>query len=439
MTSGSNLVFENFMKFIKSTETHETINDYDLLEKEINGDIEFGKKNYYMSLIDYNDIFMLKIDPISLNLHHCNEIVDILIHTYVFLIIEKKTMLPICFLERNTDEIFNYDNLDCLERYPYISENWQKYKIYKNHIGIYHQIFFYNDKYLCCSKNEIFELEKDTLLQKLMSNYCLDKNEILHFILVKTKAKKILYYNTELIDKEIILLKKYNIDTNITTFLDNEIHFSCFDELLFEMNELHNECVITKKMITGGFILFGENGDKILMENKVYRKIKNMIPSEYQNMDQIYLHLYKQNDLNEIMPYMSNYHVEITKRINFSIKTISREILNLYHMTRKREHSVIYDILPNIYRRILYDIHKIFIDSRNNKDTHHIFDEKKSISIDDVYHYLKRTQTTNVLMLYSTRNFLIEELTKIEKTYNVKDIMITDCVYTKIQTELMNV
>ena len=44
MTSGSNLVFENFMKFIKSTETHETINDYDLLEKEINGDIEFGKK-----------------------------------------------------------------------------------------------------------------------------------------------------------------------------------------------------------------------------------------------------------------------------------------------------------------------------------------------------------------------------------------------------------
>ena len=87
----------------------------------------------------------------------------------------------------------------------------------------------------------------------------------------------------------------------------------------------------------------------------------------YSNINKCFIDLYKNDNLCFIINYMSQYTSEIINRVNSSIKTLSKEILNIYHFTRNKENSELYNILSNNYKTILFDIHKIFIYFRKNE------------------------------------------------------------------------
>ena len=64
-----------------------------------------------------------------------------------------------------------------------------------------------------------------------------------------------------------------------------------------------------------------------------------------------YLQLYQKDLLLNYLPFESDYSVDILKRINISLKTISEEILNLYYFINNSNN--IFDILPDIYIKII--------------------------------------------------------------------------------------
>ena len=96
--------------------------------------------------------------------------------------------------------------------------------------------------------------------------------------------------------------------------------------------------------------------------------------------------------------------------------------------------------MPSNYKKVLYKIHGIYIDSRkndfnNNTDVNNENKlESKSITVHDIYHYLKSLSITFLKELYFDRENIIKEKKIHVPLYNLFSI---DCIYTNIQTKLM--
>ena len=116
-----------------------------------------------------------------------------------------------------------------------------------------------------------------------------------------------------------------------------------------------------------------------------------------------------------------------------SMKTISREILNIYHTTRKKKHQELYKQLPESYKKILYGLHGVYINSKkkeiiNRKPIE--YDETKSITVHDVYYYVKELTSYQLIELFKERIQLL-------KNNNFEETMNHSCIYTLTQTKLM--
>ena len=80
---------------------------------------------------------------------------------------------------------------------------------------------------------------------------------------------------------------------------------------------------------------------------------------------------------------------------------MSKEYLNIYHLTRKKAHPEIYEKLDETNKRILYDLHTIFIETRKNEYiVNNEIADKKSLTVDTVYKYLKKVDIDIIENIY---------------------------------------
>ena len=152
-----------------------------------------------------------------------------------------------------------------------------------------------------------------------------------------------------------------------------------------------------------------------------------------------YLQLYQNNKLGDVLLYLHKYPADVIRRINMSIKILSKELLNIYHLTRKKQNSDLYEILPQSYKKSLYDLHKIYVDQKFGEFStkfHELLIEKKSISVDIVYNYVKDLLTTNLLQIFSDREILINQLNKIN--HDLTGIINVDNIDILTQIKLMS-
>ena len=148
--------------------------------------------------------------------------------------------------------------------------------------------------------------------------------------------------------------------------------------------------------------------------------------------------MYKSDNLNFIINYITLYPSEIIKRINLSFKTLAKEYLNLYHLTRKKGHPEIYDQLDTDNRKILYELHNKFILARNDEiKSDEEFIDKKSLNVDIVYKYIKRIELNILEHIYLNRNELIKKIKSVFNDENFK-IFIEDCINTKTISYLLS-
>jgi hypothetical protein len=301
---------------------------------------EFNLKNVLSNFIDFiktnsdniNNIYinefeilkMIYTDKININLHHSNELIDYVMHNIDFIVVDNNYNI-ITYLEKN--RIVNNETKKLL------MDNWNDCKVYTNYIGIYCIFFVYEDIKYYCMKYKINRYENSIINQIIPNIFDNTNNVIIHKIIISQRLKHILSYDEE-----------FNLVNNkIHDIYSNQIHFSCYDELDYEHNDNIKNMELQKKIFNNGYIII-YNNIKYLLPNKIYEKVTNLLP-KYTNINKIYLDLYKSDNLNFVINYLSIYPSDIIKRINLSLKTISKEYLNIYHMTRKKAHPEIYEKL----------------------------------------------------------------------------------------------
>lgn len=345
-------------------------------------------------------------------------------------ILDKKTMKPIVFEFNKT--IYNNDAINFLQ-----DKNWSNVVVnesYENHIVIVYNI---NDKWFISIKKdydkkyyknisyrEIFE---DCIKDKF--KYCeLNKDYCYYFSLQHYKNKGLVqktnYYN-DILYKDIIHLftlkknsfEEVNEKINYNVIKNNQIYFSNLSELLDDLAEISEENENKKKLSTEGYMIryyLGEvyNSEFILLkiQTSIYQEIYNLLPKNTKNLHMMYLQLYQKDKLIDYLPYFTKYNTDIIRRINNSMRNIAQELLNLYHGTRHQNNPDIYGNLKENYKKVLYDLHGIFISYRKpkyiNGNEKHI--SNRSITVHDVYHYLKSSNLSHLKNIYIERNELLE-------------------------------
>ena len=329
----------NLLSYIK--------NLYEKYEDNIISYFKANSKFLHMSLDKIDDLFILKADNLSENLIHTDNLINMIIHnieyfifdkTFEFkIIVKKKIRLDKPYISRMVDEIKN---------------NWKDIKIYNYNVGFNTTIFEFNDKTYYVDKYNtpyIRLISDDKYISQLVekSQIPFKLNKITNVIICSHKVGHIMYYKNNALCEEIFLEKSDNV------------YYSCFDELIFDLENLSNINEQKKKITNCGFIISYNETDYIL-NSYIYQKIHDIIPP-FKNINKCFLELYKNDNLSFVINYMSPYPSDIIKRVNLSIKTLSREFLNIYHVTRKKANSELYNILSNNYRTILFDLHKIQI------------------------------------------------------------------------------
>lgn len=392
------------------------------LIKNISDFIEMIKINPNINNIYISEFETLKIiytNKINFNLHHSNKLIDFILHNIEFIIIDNEYNL-ITYLAKNI-------KLDMTTK-ELINSNWSDCKVYQNYIGIYTIFFIHNNKKYYCIKNKIGEFENSIYSQIVPNIFEENSNQnIIHKIIISQRLKHIMCY-----DSNFELLNNIHIDP-----FESQVYYSCYDELDYEHTQNCKIMENNKKIFNAGYIVI-YNNTKYLIENKLYEKISGLLP-RYANINKIYLDLYKSDNLNYVINYISLYPSDIIKRINLSFKTISKEYLNIYHMTRKKAHPEIYEKLDEINKKILYDFHTIFITTRKNEFMiQNEIADKKSLTVDTVYKYIKKIDTDILENIYLNRNELIKSIHEVFGNEHFK-IFFEDCINTKTISYLLNI
>jgi hypothetical protein len=375
-------------------------------------------KNNNFKNIHIQNYYNLKIiytANLNYNLHHTNEVLDYVLHNIDFIVTDSEYNL-ITYVYKK--QILN----DVIKEQ--ISKNWENITINYNYIGIYTIFFIYNDIKYYCIKYKIDKFENlpfNFINDSIFINYINPIHKIVSF----NKLKYILCYD---LSNNIINKKMYDINDPI-------LNFKSFDNLEDTHYKQISMMEKYKKLYHAGYII-NFNNKKYLLANNIYDKINSILP-KYNNINKIYLELYKNDNLNKIINYITPYGYDILKRINDSMKTISKEYLNIYHLTRKKANPLLYEKMNQMNKKILYELHTIFINTRKNEYIiNDFFVDKKSLNVDIVYKYLKKLSIDDIQQIYLERDNLIEITKNILYDKNFK-IFFEDCINTKTMSYLL--
>lgn len=365
--------------------------------------------------------------------------------------------------------IYNDDALELLQ------PNLENAIIQKCYEGTTLLVFYHNNKWFISTRkcidasssswvrNQSYKDLFEEAIDRESSIYdILDHNYYYVFILVHYKNKNIVNYNQpykhqnrfykKLYLSNVCIKGTYNEIQRDAYHLPNiswteEINFNNVDTLLIKLKECSDQDISEKSISTEGFVLKiypneEKQGKFIIgkLQTAIYKYIMAYKPN-VQNVYQIYLEFYKQDKLSELLPYFYKGKNTITLKIHNSMKIITKEMLELYHMTRNKRNEELYSLMPKIYKKVLYDLHGIYIKNKKedlNSDQKDgrvpIWDQEemnrlnKSINIHDVYSFLKTMPLKQVIKIFQEREKLIE--TGNIKCLNNKDMDVA--IYTKL-------
>lgn len=481
--------YSSMVKHDPTNESSDFFMDTDIVCKRLRDIMMFKEYNNPASLLNrlnftqMEDFIIVTTNEINESLRHTDAQFDRVLHQTKGAVFDKTNFLPIFYLEKSIkDPELSYMKNDnsYLKSYVYdvIPRFYDKefdksiISIQKNHIGSYIVLFYHKTKWYFMFLGSVYEFNADThsILYEHIGSHLkkFDKALCYHMVLVDTRLQKLI---TPICDaNHVVLIKtteKYTLTERSIVFdrsekrygvfvQDTRIYISCMDEMHLRLEELDIKNTRAKKLLNRGFLMKirVDNADEIYVayDTITYKKLMMMIPNGL-GLHGVHLKLYQTDKLNYFLQYINDSYTDIVKRINISMSTMSREILDIYHMTRKKKNSNLYNILPQSYRQILYQLHSDYIDQKNgtttipnqnvdlleNKDldTEESDDSenKVSISVDNVYTKLKDLDTSLLIDIYKDREELLKSIEQSEDEAFKNPIK--DCINTRLQTTFL--
>ncbi len=411
---------------------------YDELKQELLRKVD-GKPLYYVNIKEDNDLAMIYYNDIPKNIPNNNRA-----SFSIFMensckshIIEKSTLKTVA--SQFNKIIYNTEAKEYLK-----TKDWKKVVVQPCYEGTLLLVYNHNDTWYISTrrcinaKNSIWV--KNTsyrdMFNEAMENKFkledLDKNNCYHFILVHHRNKNIVSYSnlgeeyTELY--HIMTTVKYTMK-EIDYIINNNIlksktlKFDSLEEVMNSLEKISINNKTNKNITTEGYILKVYDGEvndstfKILkLQTSIYQELMKIKPNN-NNMYHNYLELYQKDKLIDYLQYYTKKHVdEILNIIHHAMETVSEEILNLYHMTRKKRNAQIYNNLTYYYKKILYELHGMYIkfhenDFKNKRYKKHNNNNQydngsKSINVHDVYYHLKSLQSKELKQIFIERTKL---------------------------------
>lgn len=462
-------------KLLSNIINENKITSYDELKNELSlYRTDIDHKNYHLSLTDIDEesndsgtLSMFNTVHVSHNLRNSDKLIDNVTRYVKSCVVDRSTLLPLVYTNKHTEYLqdsnyHTFDTIHTVQERDYLKDK-DTISFYKNYIGQYMVLFNHNDKWLVTDGSTVTSLESDAddvvcLFCETLKNKTnvddLDKNYSYHFIFAHHRLNRPVVYPqwgpefSELVHLKTV--EKYTLKAVTDyTFKNNFIHnnrlyFSCLDELLMHVDGINKHDTLHKQLTTKGVLMVIGSGtadtDEIMIDfnTDLYRRISTHFEN-CDNLHHIHLKIYQQDKCNDVLPYVTDNYTNIIRRINISIKTLSKEILNIYFLTRNKNNTDLYDVLSKHYKDCLFNIHKIFMQKRTedlrNVDGDGLM-EKRSVTVDNVYKHLKSLSTTSLINLYVDRESLLESISKLE---NVDQTIVNPtCINTIIQTQLLN-
>lgn len=429
--SGLDELFGNFLTCISIDEN----NDYILLNKSIFDNYDLDNNNIdnkftttcYKKYQENNKQYIKKIFSFRTPIIQNNQAIDKIKNI-------DYSNLEFYISYEGVHIVIYYDN----EKWNLFSEKSIGAKDIINKVKDNESLFFDTINYLN-TKNETNLIDQ------------LDKENIYHFILVHHKNNGLVEYNHYGCGyKNLILIREENKENiELNNLKDKklfetpqQIYFSCVDEMIAKINQVSYENMLNKKISIEGFIIKDIATKNLYkLQTNIYQQI-SLIKPMHKNIYEGYLDLFQQNKLNEYLPFLSNYSGEIIHRISMSLRTISKEFLNIYHYTRKNKNKETYDLLSESYKKVIYGVHGVYIGSRKNDFENSVEIESakidnKSITVHDIYYYIKSLPFSTLRQIYFDRDYLIEKIKTQEEYEELKELMSFDCMFIITQTKLM--
>ncbi|QKF93983.1 hypothetical protein QKU48_gp0525 [Fadolivirus algeromassiliense] len=441
-----NLPINLFIRQLSDTKGSSIL--YDEFKEELLKTTDNGNKKYNIFIKEDDNLCMLYNNP-----HKSLENISEFESSIRSVILEKSTLKPL--VTQYNKILYNNESLEFIK-----DKDWNKFVIQKCYEGTLIVVFNHNSKWYITTRRclnaqdstwirdhsyyDMFveAMENKFSFEDLNVDYCY------HFILVHYKNKNIVSYNTlgreykelyHVLTTEKYTLKEVPVVINDKVKYITEEKFTSLQELQNEIIKQNENDVKYQKVTLEGYVLryyLGDVGSSpfvtLKLQTPIYESLMNLKPNN-SNIYQCFLELYQQDKLHEFLPYFTRYGNDVVKRIHISMQNISKEMLDLYHMTRNKNNGEMYNKLSVQYKKCLYEIHGLYIKNRKN-DFENGVDVKtngntKSINVFDVYHYLKTLPSNELRQLYYDRNQIISDVEM--KFLN------RNCINTTTQSTLM--
>jgi hypothetical protein len=384
------------------------------------------------------------------------------------LVIETKTKKQILIFYYNNINEINYPE----ETFDYENNNQNKILIYKKNIYQIHITIFYDMEWYIVDNNKIIELNLNPIINNML-NYCvnLDKNICYYFLLENSNFFDIGVSDLNISNVYFLYAcykyKNSIIFNNITDF--NTIELYSKEKFISDYSELLSSSTKNKNLLNligYNVQIYNYKYNKFTYYNykiQKYKYIVNIFPKN-ENKYVNYLELYQKKILKNIIHLIHAYYYDIIKIINSSLKTLGKEILNIYFLTRNKQNIALYSLLTSEYKKTIYNLHSIYISNKypddninyiknynyNNNSKDILFDcdndsfdsfkinnsKKNSITLNTIYNYFKSINVYDLKKLFDSRKIIIEKIKK--NTINYNKIFYTDQIEIVVLSELLN-
>lgn len=433
------------------------------LKQELQRKNDNNNPVYYIQLKEDPNLCLLYYNGLPENDN--NRELETSCRSYIF---EKSSFKPIA--SQFNKILYNEEAINFLKE-----KSWSNVMVEKCYEGTLILVFNYNNKWYistrrCLNASEstwiknssYLELFNETIKDKFGLED-LDKKYCYHFILVHNKNKNIVSYDDfgkdykEIFhimttEQETLLEVPYKINDNVR-YIEKET-FNSMEEVMESLNKINTTDQQNKKVSLEGYVLKYYHGEPnksnftiLKLQTQLYQSLMKLKPNN-SNIYQSFLELYQKDKLIEFLPYFSRYGDDIFKRIHYSMKTISKELLDVYHLTRQKKNPQLYNALPDSYKKVLYNIHGIYIKNKKdelnkiketeseNKSEHpdsdvdlNLSGSVSSVTVHTVYYYLKRLTGYELRQIYYDRSTMLDN--------NIFTFLNRRCMYTITQTMSM--
>lgn len=428
---------------------------YDDLKVELNSKDDHNNPKYYLSLKEDDNLCMIFNNPTPDNDTRDPQIVE-LEKSCKSIILDKSNLKPI--VSQYNKILYNEEAITFLKDKP-----WTNVCVQKCYEGTLIIVFNHNNNWYVTTRrclnakdstwvrnNSYYDMFVEAMENKFTFDE-LNKEYCYHFILVHHKNRNIVNYGYLGHDyKELFHIsttEKYTLKEIVYKINDNvkyiqEDTFSSIDDLINELKKQDEQDKKKHRVTFEGYILKYYTGIihespfvTLKLQTDIYETLMKLKPNN-SNLFQCYLELYQKDKLNEFLPYFTKYGIDVIKRIHGSMQTLSKEMLDLYHMTRGKKNEEIYNNLTNQYKKCLYEIHGMYVKNRSRDFVNgvDVMQEKmegniRSINVFDIYKYLKNLPFTELRQIYHDR---------IKLSNDSKNTFINkNCTHTMTQSTLM--